>query len=105
MGRSAVATSDGERDNMQQFLEAVDRMVTIEYQTDEPERAVTVVLIKSDIDCRHLHLLNGIAAHLESAADALLRASLMLRDHVLGQVHAIRRDPPNLPSRSQASGE
>jgi len=71
---------------MQQFLEAVDRMVTIEHQTDEQERAVTVALIKSDIDCRHLHLVNGIAGHLESAADALLRASLMLRDRVLGEV-------------------
>jgi hypothetical protein len=86
MGRSEVAPSGGERENMQQFLEAVDRMVTIEHQTDEPERAVTVALIKSDIDCRHLHLVNGVAGHLESAADALLRASLMLCDHVLGEV-------------------
>ncbi len=76
----------GERENMQQFLEAVDRMVTIEHQTDEQERAVTVALIKSDIDCRHLHLVSGIAGHLESAADALLRASLILRDHLLGEV-------------------
>ena len=29
---------------------------------------------------------NGIAGHLEWAADALLRASLVLRDHVLGEV-------------------
>jgi uncharacterized protein Yka (UPF0111/DUF47 family) len=76
----------GERENMQQFLEAVDQMVTIEHQTDEQERAVTVALIKSDIDCRHLHLVSGIASHYESAADALLRASLILRDHVLGEV-------------------
>ncbi len=61
-------------------------MVIIEHQTDEQERAVTVALIKSDIDCRHLHLVSGIASHFESAADALLRASLILRDHVLGEV-------------------
>ena len=45
-----------------------------------------MALTKSDIDCRHLRLVNGIAGHLEFAADALLRVSLMLRDHVLGEV-------------------
>jgi len=71
---------------MQQFLEAVDHVVTIEHQTDEREREVTVALVGSDIDCQHLHLLSGIAAHLEAAADALLRASLIMRDHILGEV-------------------
>jgi uncharacterized protein Yka (UPF0111/DUF47 family) len=65
---------------MQQFLEAVDHVVTIEHQTDECERAVTAALVRSDIDCRQFHLIRSIASHLESAADALLRSSLMLRD-------------------------
>jgi uncharacterized protein Yka (UPF0111/DUF47 family) len=76
----------GERENMQRFLEAVDRMVTIEHQTDEQERAVSVALVRSEIDPRRLHLVSGVANHLEAAADALLRASLMLRDHVMGEV-------------------
>jgi hypothetical protein len=71
---------------MQQFLEAVDHVLTIEHQTDERQREVTAALVGADIDCRHLHFLGGIAAHLESAADALLRADLILRDHVLGEV-------------------
>jgi hypothetical protein len=58
---------------MQQFLEAVDHVVAIEHQTDEREREVTAALVGSDLDCQHLHLLSGIAAHLEAAADALLR--------------------------------
>jgi uncharacterized protein Yka (UPF0111/DUF47 family) len=76
----------GERETMRQFLEAVDRMVTIEHQTDEQERAVTTALVSSETDCRQLHVVSGIANHLEAAADALLRASLMLRDHVMGEV-------------------
>ncbi len=86
IGAAQYVHRGGPRENMQQFLEAIDHVVTVEHQTDERERAVTVALIASDIDCRHLHLINGIASHLESAADALLRASLMLRDHVLGEV-------------------
>jgi uncharacterized protein Yka (UPF0111/DUF47 family) len=76
----------GARENMRQFLEAVDQMVTVEHQTDERERAVTAALMGSDTDCRRFHIVSGIATHFESAADALLRASLMLRDHVLGEV-------------------
>jgi uncharacterized protein Yka (UPF0111/DUF47 family) len=76
----------GAREAIRDFLEAVDRVVTVEHQTDERERAVTVALVGSNLDCRHLYLLGGIASHLEGAADALLRASLILRDHVLGEV-------------------
>ena len=71
---------------MQQFLEAVDHVVTVEHRTDEGERALNAALVGSNIDFRQFHLINGIANHLEAAADALLRASLMLRDHVLGEV-------------------
>jgi uncharacterized protein Yka (UPF0111/DUF47 family) len=77
---------DGERDAVQRFLEAADRVVTVEHQTDERERAVTTALMKTPLDSRELYLLTGIAHHLEAAADALLRASLKLRDHILGNV-------------------
>jgi uncharacterized protein Yka (UPF0111/DUF47 family) len=86
IGSAQYVHRGGERENMQKFLEAVDHLVTIEHQTDEREREVTAALVGSDVDCRHLHLLSGIATHFESAADALLRASLILRDHVLGEV-------------------
>jgi len=86
IGAAQYVHRGGARENMQQFLAAIDHVVTIEHQTDERERAVTVALVHSDRDWRQLHLISGIAGHLESAADALLRASLMLRDHVLGEV-------------------
>jgi uncharacterized protein Yka (UPF0111/DUF47 family) len=86
LGAAQYVHRGGAREYMQQFLEAVDRVATIEHQTVERERAVTAALVESDIDCRGFHLISGISSHLESAADALLRASLMLRDHVLGEV-------------------
>ncbi len=76
----------GERDAVQRFLEAADRVVTVEHQTDERERAVTTALMKTPLDSRQFYMLAGIAHHLESAADALLHASLKLRDHILGDV-------------------
>lgn len=76
----------GERDAVQRFLEAPDRVVTIEHHTDERERAVTTALMKAPVGSRQLYMLTGVAHHLEAAADALLRASLRLRDHIMGDV-------------------
>ncbi|MGC2203976.1 MAG: DUF47 family protein [Stellaceae bacterium] len=86
IGAAQYIHRGGPREHMQQFLEAVDRVATIEHETDERERAVTAALVGSDTGYREFHLISGISSHLESAADALLRATLMLRDHVLGEV-------------------
>jgi uncharacterized protein Yka (UPF0111/DUF47 family) len=75
-----------ERDAVQRFLEAADHVVGVEHQTDECERAVTGALMRTPLDSRQLFMLSGIAHHLEAAADALMHASLKLRDHVLGDV-------------------
>jgi uncharacterized protein Yka (UPF0111/DUF47 family) len=76
----------GAREDMQHFLEAVDRVATTEHRTDERERAVTIAAVESALDSRHFYLITRIAGHLESAADALSRATFVLRDHVLGEV-------------------
>ena len=77
---------DGEREAAQRFLEAVDSVVTTEHLTDERHRAVTMTLMSAPLDCRQLLMLGDVAHHLEAAADALLHASLRLRDHVLGDI-------------------
>lgn len=76
----------GESDAVERFLEAADRVVAVEHQTDERERAVTATLMTAALDFRQVHMLGAIAHFLESAADALLHASLQLRDHILGEV-------------------
>jgi uncharacterized protein Yka (UPF0111/DUF47 family) len=76
----------GAREDVQDFLAAVDRMVTIEHQTDDAEREVTRALVEEGGEARQLFLLAEIARTLEGAADALTRCALTLRDHVLSEV-------------------
>jgi uncharacterized protein Yka (UPF0111/DUF47 family) len=76
----------GAREPVQDFLEAVDRLVSVEHQTDEKERDVTVALMAGSMDARQLYRFGTIAHHLEAAADSLLQAALTLRDHILGEV-------------------
>ncbi len=74
------------RENLQRFLDAVDRVVTLEHQSDDAEREVMTALFADGIDFRQLHLLTLVAQSLEHAADALARCALLLRDHVLSEM-------------------
>jgi uncharacterized protein Yka (UPF0111/DUF47 family) len=76
----------GPREDLHDFLEAVDRILTLERDTDALEREVTLNLVTGDAEHRQLHLLSLIGARLEKAADASARSALMLRDHIMRQV-------------------
>lgn len=77
---------EGVREDLQDFLEAVDRIVGIEHETDAAQRAMMGALILEAPDFRALQLLLFLANALEEAADAFLRSALMLRDHLLNDV-------------------
>jgi uncharacterized protein Yka (UPF0111/DUF47 family) len=76
------------RDEVQEFLVAIDRLVTIEHQSDDAERKAQTVLLDAASDFRELHLLSQIASGIETTIDCLGRCGLMLRDHVMGDLMA-----------------
>ncbi len=68
------------------FLVAIDRVLALEHAADDAERALTATSVRHATDFRQLHLCSSLGNKLEEAADALKRASLTLRDRVLGEV-------------------
>ena len=75
------------REAIEAFLASADEVARIEHTTDAKEREVTSGLFTSDAtDPRRLLLVSGIARQIEAAVDALLHASFVLRDHVLGDI-------------------
>ncbi|MDR3536496.1 MAG: hypothetical protein P4L71_08345 [Acetobacteraceae bacterium] len=68
------------------FLVAIDRVLALEHAADDAERALTAASVRHAADFRQLHLCASLGNKLEEAADALKRASLILRDRVLGEV-------------------
>jgi uncharacterized protein Yka (UPF0111/DUF47 family) len=80
----------GQREDMQDFLEAIHRIVAIEHQTDESHRAIKRALLAegdgAGHDARTIFVIAEAARSLESAADDLMHTALLLRDHVLRQV-------------------
>ena len=74
------------RAEAEDFLTAIDRVVALEHQVDDAERALAASAVRHAKDFRQLHLFTAIGDKFEAAADALKRVSLTLRDLVLEDV-------------------
>jgi uncharacterized protein Yka (UPF0111/DUF47 family) len=74
------------REDMEDFLQAVHAIRTMEHASDLAEREVKRTLAN---DVRPFAEVFGIveaARNLEEAADGLMHVALLLRDHVMGKV-------------------
>ena len=74
------------REDVQDFLEAVDRISAVDQRTNEAQRAVKKAFVKDHITHTLLYAYTEAIKSLEHSVEALLRAGVMLRDHVLGDV-------------------
>jgi hypothetical protein len=77
---------NGTREDVQQFLVAVDRVITLEHDSDEAERGATAAALIGAGDFRCLHLFSEIAHAIEASVDALGRCALMLKDTVMAEM-------------------
>jgi len=83
---AAHAEDKSAAEDADDFLVAIDRIAVLEHAADDAERALTAAAVREAADFRQLHLCTALGARLEAAADALKRASLMLRDSLLQEV-------------------
>ena len=74
------------REEVSDFLEAVDRIVTLERRCDVAHRQAQARVLNFTGDFRQWHLVNGVADKLEGASDALMRSIFILWDDILGFV-------------------
>jgi uncharacterized protein Yka (UPF0111/DUF47 family) len=83
--KATHSRKSGLRDDTDDFLIAIDRVAALEHEADDAQRVLTEAAIKHSSDFRQLHLYTTMGNALEDATDALKYASLILRDHVLGE--------------------
>jgi hypothetical protein len=74
------------RDDVEDFLRAIDRVVTVEHETDDAHRAAQAEVLTFTGDFKQWHLVSRIADKFEEAADAMLRAAHLLRDYIMTEV-------------------
>jgi uncharacterized protein Yka (UPF0111/DUF47 family) len=75
-------------DELEDFLLAVDQVVTLEHEADGADRTARGRLVSGCPDFRSLHVADLVSCAMESATDGLSHAAFLLRDHILGQVAA-----------------
>ena len=73
-------------DDLEDFLVAVDRVVTLEHEADAADRAARAKLVTEAPEFRSLYVADSILRCIEDASDALMRSALGLRDHILGSL-------------------
>jgi uncharacterized protein Yka (UPF0111/DUF47 family) len=76
----------GSQADMEDFLQSVDRVTTIEHEADDGLRVVTAALLKSSKDFRQIYLLSAIANKIEDATDSFIKAALILKDYALEEM-------------------
>ncbi|MCE9567674.1 MAG: hypothetical protein K8U57_37210 [Planctomycetes bacterium] len=74
------------RDEVDDFLRAIDRVSSVEHESDDTHRRAQAEVLTFAGDFKQWHLTSRVADKFEEATDALLRAALLLRDYILGQV-------------------
>ena len=82
----ASSSAGSPREEVQDFLEAIDRIIGVEHQTDDAHRRARSSILTFSGDFRQWHLITDLADNLEEAADALMRSALILRNYILGEI-------------------
>lgn len=71
------------RDEMEDFLQSIDKIITIEHRADEANRIVRIAIMREATDFKELHLFSEISKNIEDAVDTLTKLSLRIREYVL----------------------
>jgi uncharacterized protein Yka (UPF0111/DUF47 family) len=74
------------REDIDDFLQAVHAIRTMEHASDQAEREVKRTLASGSQAYAEVFGIVEAARNLEEAADGLMHAALLLRDHVMGKV-------------------
>ena len=76
------------RDDVQDLLASVHRVIALEHECDDAQRAAEAELVIKAGSFRELYVLAEAGKNLEQAADELMSVALKFRDHALSDVAA-----------------
>ena len=83
---AASITRSDIRDDLDEFIGALERISSIEHRADAAERAFMHRLVEQQVDARQILVLRELAHALESATDAHSHAAVALRSYLMEEV-------------------
>jgi uncharacterized protein Yka (UPF0111/DUF47 family) len=85
---AASVTRSDVRDDLDEFLAALEKLITIEHAADEQLREMRRWLMLENVEQRQIMLLRELSQALETATDAHVHAGQMLRTYLMDEVIA-----------------
>lgn len=76
------------RDDLDEFLVALDVLVAVEHEADDQLRGIRRWLVEQDVDQKQVMLLHDLSQALENATDAQAHAGQTLRNYLIDEVLA-----------------
>jgi hypothetical protein len=75
------------REEMQDFLEPVDRVLSLERETDDALRRTQKTILKESSDFKELSVHLELARTIEESTNSFMKAVHIMRDHILESVN------------------
>jgi uncharacterized protein Yka (UPF0111/DUF47 family) len=85
---AATVTRSDVRDDLDEFLDALERLISAEHTADEQLRSLRRWLIVENVDVRETMVVRELAQALETATDAQAHAGQLLRTYLVDEVIA-----------------
>jgi uncharacterized protein Yka (UPF0111/DUF47 family) len=77
----------GSREDLQEFLEAIDRVASLEHSADEGLRKMSDLIFMESTDYKELRAAFECGRMIEESTNALMKAGFILRDSLLEQLN------------------
>ena len=65
------------------FLQAIDKIITIEHQADDVNRKVKAAIMNDSNNFKQLYILSEISKNIEDVTDSLMKSAVIVRDYVM----------------------
>ncbi len=69
------------REEIDDFLETIDKIITLEHQADDVTRKVNAAIMNESNNFKQLHILSEISKNIEEGTDSLTKSAVILRDY------------------------
>ncbi len=87
-GAMIIQEKTASREDINDFLEAINRILVIEHQADDTSRIIKSSLINEVKDFKQLCIFTDLSDKIEESTDYLMKAGIVLRDYIFEDVIA-----------------
>lgn len=75
------------RDDMQEFLQAIDHILTLERQSDDALRLAQKTILVESRDWKEMQVYSDLARTIEESTNSMMKAAFLLRDDIMERMN------------------